>query len=55
MGLGRDCVLHYNPKDHKGFDSVYTTVIRKGRPVVVDDWMSLEGEALPLHAMTKTQ
>ena len=54
MGLGREFVLHYSPKDHKGFDSVYTTVIRKGRPVVLDNWMSLKVETLPLHAMTKT-
>lgn len=55
MGLGRDFVLHYTPKDHKGFDSVYTTVIRNGRPVVVDNWMSLEGGPPPLHAMTRTR
>lgn len=55
MGLRRDFVLDYSLRDHKGFDCVYTIVIRKSRPVVVDDWMSLGGETLSLHAMTKKQ
>jgi ABC-type branched-subunit amino acid transport system substrate-binding protein len=54
-GLGHDFLLHYGPKNHKGFDSVYATVIHQGRPVVINDWASLEGESQSLRAMSKTQ
>lgn len=55
VGLGHDFVLHYGPKDHKGFASVYSTVIRSGRPVVITDWKSLEGDSLSLHAMRTSE
>ena len=55
MGLGRDFVLHYGPKDHKGFDSVYATVIKDGKPVVINDWTLLQGDSPALRAMSKTQ
>lgn len=40
-GLGRDFLLTYGPRDHKGFDSVYATVVRNGRAEVITDWNSL--------------
>lgn len=55
MGLGHDFVLHYGPKDHKGFDSVYATVIRDGRPAVITDWTALQAEVTSQRAMSKTQ
>ena len=41
MGLGPKMVLDYGPEDHKGFKTVYDTVVRYGKPVVFDDWKSL--------------
>jgi branched-chain amino acid transport system substrate-binding protein len=41
MGLGSNFLLDYGPKDHKGFDSVYATVIQDGHAVVVTDWKKL--------------
>jgi ABC-type branched-subunit amino acid transport system substrate-binding protein len=43
IGLGHDFDLTYGPKDHKGFDSVYATVIHQGQAVVVSDWHNLQG------------
>lgn len=42
-GLGHDFRLDYGPRDHKGFDSVYSTVVRQGHAVVITDWKTLEG------------
>ena len=53
MGLGHDFVLHYSPKDHKGFDSVYATVIKDGKPVVIKNWTSLPSDSVSLRAMSK--
>lgn len=53
LGLGHDFVLRYGPKSHKGFDSVYATVIKDGRAVVIDNWASLPGGPAPLRASTK--
>lgn len=44
IGLGRNFLLHYGPNRHKGFDSVYATVIRQGKPVILTDWKSLRSE-----------
>jgi len=55
MGLGHDFVLHYGPKDHKGFDSVYATVIKDGKTVVINDWALLQSDSPSLRAMSKTQ
>jgi branched-chain amino acid transport system substrate-binding protein len=55
MGLGHDFVLHYSPRDHKGFDSVYATVIKDGRPVVIEDWAALDGGSKSLRAMKDTK
>ena len=41
VGLGK-LVLDYGPNDHKGFDTVYTTVVKGGKPVLVTDWKSLK-------------
>ncbi|HKW18416.1 MAG TPA: ABC transporter substrate-binding protein [Terriglobales bacterium] len=43
IGLGRDFLLTYGPRDHKGFDSVYATVVRNGRAEVITDWNGLQG------------
>lgn len=44
LGLGPEFPLEYSHKDHKGFDSVYSTVIHQGRAVVITDWKSLRGD-----------
>ena len=41
VGLGSKLVLDYGPKEHKGFNGVYDTVVRGGTTVVFDDWKSL--------------
>jgi len=38
MGLGSKLKLNYSPKEHKGFDSVISTVVRGGRAVPFTDW-----------------
>jgi ABC-type branched-subunit amino acid transport system substrate-binding protein len=42
LGLGPKLFLNYGPKDHKGFDNVYDTVVRSGQPVLFTDWSSLK-------------
>ena len=37
VGLGK-LVLDYGPEDHKGFDTVYPTIVKDGKPVVFTDW-----------------
>lgn len=41
VGLGPRLVLNYGASDHKGFDSVYPTVVRNGEPVLLTDWSGL--------------
>jgi ABC-type branched-subunit amino acid transport system substrate-binding protein len=41
IGLGSRLVLKYSPTRHKGFDQIYTTVVRNGKPEIVDDWKIL--------------
>jgi ABC-type branched-subunit amino acid transport system substrate-binding protein len=41
IGLGPNLLLSFSPTDHKGLDSVYTTVIKGGKAVVVEDWKQL--------------
>ncbi|HLW55709.1 MAG TPA: ABC transporter substrate-binding protein [Candidatus Angelobacter sp.] len=41
LGLGPRLTLHYSPSRHKGFDQIYTTVVRGGKPEIVEDWSSL--------------
>src|ERR1017187_4187087 len=40
-GLGRRLVLNYSATDHKGFDSVYPTIVKGGQPVLLTDWSSV--------------
>jgi hypothetical protein len=40
-GLGPRLVLNYSASDHKGFDSVYATVVKGGQPVLLTDWSSI--------------
>lgn len=41
VGLGPKFLLDYGPEDHKGFNSVYATILRNGRAVVITDWKNL--------------
>jgi ABC-type branched-subunit amino acid transport system substrate-binding protein len=45
-GLGSRLTLKYSASDHKGFDSVYTTVIHNGKPVVFSDWKALNRQEI---------
>lgn len=38
MGLGPKLILSYSPTNHKGFKSVYPTVVRGGLAVIFSDW-----------------
>jgi branched-chain amino acid transport system substrate-binding protein len=38
VGMGSSLILDYGPNDHKGFDSIYPTVVRNGQPVLLTDW-----------------
>jgi ABC-type branched-subunit amino acid transport system substrate-binding protein len=42
LGLGPRLTLDYSSTDHKGFDDVYDTVIKGGKPVVFNDWRSVK-------------
>ncbi len=41
VGLGSKLVLAYGPKDHKGFDDVYPTVVKNGRPELLTNWSAI--------------
>ncbi|HEX4782922.1 MAG TPA: ABC transporter substrate-binding protein [Candidatus Sulfotelmatobacter sp.] len=41
VGLGSKLVLAYGPKDHKGFDDVYSTVVKNGRPELLTNWSTI--------------
>ena len=41
VGLGPKLILKYSPTRHKGFDQTYTTVVRDGKPEILDDWKRL--------------
>lgn len=41
MGLGQKLLLGYGPSDHKGFDSVYPTMVKNGQPVLLTNWSAL--------------
>ena len=41
VGLGSGYLLDYGPTDHKGFDRVYDTIVRDGKPVIITDWKSV--------------
>ncbi len=38
FGLGPKLKLGYSPTDHKGFDSVYPTVVKNGQPTLLTNW-----------------
>ncbi|HLW85579.1 MAG TPA: ABC transporter substrate-binding protein [Candidatus Sulfotelmatobacter sp.] len=41
VGLGSKLILDYSATDHKGFDNVYSTIVRGGQAVVLTDWSSV--------------
>jgi branched-chain amino acid transport system substrate-binding protein len=45
LGLGSHLLLGFSSTSHKGLNSVYVTVIKSGRPVVVSDWKELSNVA----------
>jgi branched-chain amino acid transport system substrate-binding protein len=53
VGLGSRLTLNYSATDHKGFDSVYTTVIRNGKPMVFTDWKGLSRQESSLETKAK--
>ena len=38
VGVGPKLLLDYSPTDHKGFDSVYPTIVKSGQAVLLTDW-----------------
>ncbi len=42
MGLGPNLKLTYRPNRPKGFDSVYTTVVRDGQAVAFFNWKQVK-------------
>jgi ABC-type branched-subunit amino acid transport system substrate-binding protein len=49
FGLGPKLVLKYSSVRHKGFDQIYTTVVRAGKPEIVDDWKTLATKNVSLN------
>jgi len=41
IGMGSKLVLDYGPTDHKGFDSVYPTVVKNGQAALLTNWSAL--------------
>lgn len=41
IGLGPRLVLSYGANDHKGFNSVYPTLVKNGQPELLTDWSAL--------------
>jgi len=39
--LGSKLLLAYGPKDHKGFDDVYPTVVKNGHPELLTNWSAI--------------
>jgi branched-chain amino acid transport system substrate-binding protein len=44
LGLGSNLLLSFSPTNHKGLDSIYVTVVKGGKPVVVTDWSKLPND-----------
>ena len=40
-GLGPRLILNYSSSDHKGFDSVYPTIVKSGQAVLLTDWSTI--------------
>lgn len=41
IGLGEDAHLMFSGNHHQGFDHVYPTVVRDGKPKTITDWQSV--------------
>ena len=41
-GLGPKLILNYSASDHKGFDSVYPTIVKNGQPALLTDWSGIK-------------
>jgi len=41
-GLGPKLILNYSASDHKGFDSVYPTIVKSGQPTLLTDWSGIK-------------
>jgi branched-chain amino acid transport system substrate-binding protein len=41
-GLGPKLILNYSASDHKGFDSVYPTIVKSGQPSLLTDWSGIK-------------
>lgn len=41
VGLGSKLILAYGPSDHKGFDSVYPTIVKGHQAILLTDWSGL--------------
>lgn len=41
VGMGPKLVVRYSSSRHKGFDQIFTTVVRNGKAETVDDWKTL--------------
>ena len=44
VGLGPKFLLDYGPKDHKGFNDVYATILRNGHAIEITDWKNLPAQ-----------
>jgi hypothetical protein len=43
FAIGPDVRLSFGPADHQGLDTVYFTVLRGGRFVLLDRWNDIQG------------
>jgi branched-chain amino acid transport system substrate-binding protein len=41
VGMGPRLIVRYSSSRHKGFDQIFTTVVRNGKAEPVDDWKTL--------------
>lgn len=41
IGLGPRLILNYGPSDHKGFDNVYSTIVKNSQPALITDWSAI--------------
>jgi ABC-type branched-subunit amino acid transport system substrate-binding protein len=41
VGMGPKLIVRYSSSRHKGFDQIFTTVVRNGKAEPVDDWKTL--------------
>ncbi len=43
FAIGPDVRLSFGPTDHQGLDTVYFTILREGRFVLLEDWQEVRG------------